>query len=131
MADWKRVLVVDDEPDIRQGVSRWLQRDGIEPLFAEDGEIGVAAARAYAPDAILLDMLMPKLDGLQTLALLRADAETANIPVVMLSASLRDQQRALNAGAKFFVHKPYNGKHLLAAVNTAIDQAAMTLAESS
>ncbi len=118
----RRVLIVDDEPDIRQGVARWLNAAGYETLIAEDGEKGVQAANFEVPDAILMDVLMPNKDGMQALAELKANAGTVNIPVVMLSASLRDQQRALDAGARFFVQKPYDGKSLISAVRAAVEQ---------
>jgi DNA-binding response OmpR family regulator len=114
------VLIVDDEPDIREGVGRWLSACGYETKFAQDGEEGVLAAQACTPDAIVLDVLMPKKDGFQTLAELGVDPRTSSIPVVMLSASLREEHRALDAGAKFFLHKPYDGKKLIAAVKAAI-----------
>lgn len=116
----QRVLIVDDEADIRDGVSRWLGASGFETCCASDGESGVKSAKANAPDAILLDVLMPKKDGMQTLAELRACPQTKRIPVVMLSASLRDEHRALDAGARFFVHKPYDGKKLVSAVRAAL-----------
>jgi len=118
----KRVLVVDDEGDIRDGVSRWLHAAGFELLFAENGQAGVEAATREAPDAILLDVLMPQKDGMETLAELRANKLTVGIPVVMLSANLRDEQRALDAGARFFVQKPYDAKELVFTLKTAINQ---------
>lgn len=117
-----RVLVVDDEPDIRDGVSRWLHAAGYETLIAGDGEQGVASAALNVPQAIVLDVRMPRKDGMETLSELRAKKETFHIPVVMLSASLRDEQRALDAGARYFVHKPYDCKKLVSAVKAAIDQ---------
>lgn len=122
MATKKRVLIVDDEEDIREGAGFWLNSQGFETLMAEDGLAGVESAQANTPDAILLDMLMPNQDGIQTLEKLRSSEETAGIPVVMLSASLRDQQRALDAGARFFLNKPYEGPKLISAMNAAIEQ---------
>jgi CheY-like chemotaxis protein len=117
-----RVLVIDDESDICDGVSRWLDACGYETCSAQDGKMGVAAANENLPDAIILDMLMPKMDGMETLTTLHASEQTREIPVVMLSASLRDEQRALEAGATFFIHKPYDGKKLVGAVQAAIHQ---------
>lgn len=117
----QRVLIVDDEADIREGVRRWLDASGYETYSAADGEAGIEAAQEQSPDAILLDVLMPKKDGMQTLAEIRTCPRMHQIPVVMLSASLRDEQRALDAGAKFFVHKPYDGKRLVATVKAAIE----------
>ena len=120
MTTLQRALIVDDEPDIRDGVSRWLKAGGYETSMATDGEAGLRAARESAPDVILLDVRMPKMGGMQALTELRADAGTSGIPVIMLSASLRDEQLALDAGATFFVHKPYDGRRLVAAVSAAI-----------
>lgn len=117
----RRVLIIDDEAEIREGASRWLQARGFETSFAGDGQIGFESAQADVPDAILLDVLMPRMDGMETLAELKASPRTEKVPVVMLSASLRDEQRALDAGARFFVNKPYNGKQLVEAVEAAID----------
>lgn len=122
MLSQRRVLIVDDEPDIRDGVSRWLDAAGYATLTAGDGEQGVATATEVRPDAILLDVRMPKLDGMQALAQLRRDERTERIPVVMLSASLRDEQKALDAGARFFVQKPYSGKSLVSIVAAACDE---------
>lgn len=122
MCAMQKVLVVDDEADIREGVRRWLHASGYVTDSACDGEQGIEAAQASPPDAILLDVLMPKKDGMQTLAEIRTCPRTHHIPVVMLSASLRDEQRALDAGAKYFVHKPYDGKRLVATVKAAIER---------
>ncbi|TWT39627.1 response regulator [Blastopirellula retiformator] len=120
----KRVLVIDDETDIQLGVSCWLRHAGYETIIAKDGFEGLEIAGQTTPDLILLDMLMPKMDGLKTLGELRAKTETGDIPVVMLSASLRDEQRALDAGARYFVKKPYEGKRLVSTVNAVFDEAA-------
>lgn len=121
MNEHQKILVVDDEEEIREGVCRWLSAGGFETVVASDGDEALHAVRETAPNAILLDVLMPKRGGMETLADLRADAATSMIPVVMLSASLRDEQRALDAGASFFVRKPYDGKELLAAVHAAMN----------
>lgn len=122
MKTTQTVLVIDDEVDIRNGVGRWLEYSGYETCFADNGDMGIGFAMESPPDAILLDVQMPKKDGMQTLAELRACPRTQDIPVVMLSASLGDEQRALEAGAKFFVQKPYEGKKLVCAVEAAISQ---------
>lgn len=122
----KRILVVDDEPDISEAVCRWLKAGGYEARSAANGVAGMQAALDSPPDAILLDVLMPFKDGLETLADLRANDLTTQIPVIMLSASLRDEQRALDAGARFFIHKPYDGKKLVSTVGAAIAQETWT-----
>lgn len=124
LSNGNRVLVVDDEADIRDGVKRWLHAAGYTTQTACNGEEGVAMACSDSPQAILLDVRMPKKNGLEVLADLRADLKTSRIPVVMLSASLRDEQLALDAGAKYFIHKPYSGKNLVAAITAAINEQA-------
>lgn len=117
------ILVVDDEADIRNGVCRWLNASGFETVCAADGDLAIQSARCHAPAAILMDVLMPQKDGMTALAELRADLATSRIPVIMLSASLRDECRALDAGATYFIHKPYSGRQLIAAVKSAITNA--------
>ena len=82
----ERVLVIDDEAAIRLLCRVNLEADGMEVLEAADGPAGVELARAERPDAIVLDLLMPRLDGRGVLGLLRGDERTASIPVVVLTA---------------------------------------------
>ncbi len=116
------VLVVDDDRDVLLGTRLRLEFAGYETLTAFDGQEGFESALRHHPDAILLDVRMPRLDGLQALTKLQDREETRHIPVVMLSASLVDQQAALDAGAKYFLTKPYQGKTLLAAIKSATSE---------
>lgn len=120
MATLGRVLVVDDDRDIVESVSIRLRAVGYEVLVAFDGQQGVAMATSCQPDAIVLDVRMPKMDGMTALAKLKQHRATQDIPVVMLSASMCDEQAALLAGASFFVLKPYLPNYLLAALDSAI-----------
>jgi CheY-like chemotaxis protein len=114
-----RILVVDDDRDVLRGARLRLEVAGYKTFSASDGEEGVAAAVELHPDVILLDVRMPRMDGLAALAILSDRADTKNIPVIMVSASLIDQQAALDAGARYFLSKPYQGKTLLAAIESA------------
>ena len=118
MPDRINVLVTDDEADVRRGVSLWLNAAGFDTFTANDGAEAVCAAREKHPGAIVLDVRMPRVNGMQALEALQKCPETKSIPVVMLSASLVDQQRALEAGAKFFLRKPYSGKELVCALRS-------------
>lgn len=122
MTRGKQVLVVDDEKELVRGISLWLTAAGFRISTAQDADEAVAAARSRQPDAVVLDVRMPGRDGLSALKELRNLPDTLHIPVVMLSASLVDQQRALDAGARFFLSKPYEGRELVAAVTAAIDK---------
>lgn len=120
MVGRKRVLVIDDEREIAQGACLRLKCAGYDTLTAADGQAGVDAAVTEQPDAILLDVRMPRMDGLTALGQLRLRADTRHIPVVMLSASLVDKPAALDSGARFFLTKPYDASTLIAAVSTAV-----------
>jgi DNA-binding response OmpR family regulator len=122
MARDKEILVVDDEIELVRGISLWLNAAGFDTCVAHDADEAVATAQSRQPSAIILDVRMPGRDGLSALGDLKRMPGTTHIPVVMLSASLVDQQRALDAGARFFLSKPFEGKELVAAVAAAIDK---------
>lgn len=113
------VLVVDDDCEVSQCLSVRLQSSGFQVLSASDGEEGVLAAHSHHPDAIVLDVRMPKKDGLTALRELRNDPATKNTPIIMLSASIHDQQTALKSGASFFVRKPYEAEEVLSAIESS------------
>jgi DNA-binding response OmpR family regulator len=105
-----RVLVADDEPPIRLLCQVNLAVAGIGVLQAEDGEEALALARAEAPDLILLDLMMPRLDGWTVAEELAADKRTSDIPVVFLTAraTTSDRRRAEELGALGYVLKPFD-----------------------
>jgi DNA-binding response OmpR family regulator len=105
-----RVLVADDEPPIRLLCEVNLAVAGIGVLQAEDGEEALALARAEAPDLILLDLMMPRLDGWTVAEELAADERTSDIPVVFLTAraTTADRRRAEELGALGYVLKPFD-----------------------
>ena len=124
MPDHGTVLIVDDDHQIAQAAGMRLRAAGYSTLEAADGESAVAAAVASRPDLILMDVRMPLKDGLTALSDLKRRSDTNNIPVVMLSASIIDQEAGLNAGARFFIRKPYSGATLVQAVRTALEMQA-------
>lgn len=116
------VLLIDDDQDVALGTSLRLRALGYRTAIAHDGREGLEQARTLGHQAILLDVRMPDMSGLQVLDELQADPRTRRIPVVMLSASIVDCQAALDAGAKFFVNKPYEWPQLSAALEKVSDQ---------
>ncbi|MBC8354328.1 MAG: response regulator [Planctomycetes bacterium] len=122
MSDQTTVLLIEDDGEIRHIASLRLRAAGYKTMDAEDGDEGVLKAVAEHPDAIVMDVRMPKKDGMTALVELKEHKETRNIPIVMLSASIVDRQRALEAGARFFLTKPYQGRNLLATVAAAVDK---------
>jgi CheY-like chemotaxis protein len=124
MPEQLTVLVVDDDCEIVMAATLRLRAAGYRTQTACDGESGVAAAAECHPDVILLDVRMPRKDGLTALGELKARRDTKDIPIVMLSASNVDQQAALDAGARFFLKKPYRGDMLVQAVAMAAEKSA-------
>ncbi len=120
LSDQRRILLVDDDQDILCGACLRLRAAGYATMTVGDGEQAIAAAVENQPDAIVLDVRMPKKDGLTALGELRNISATRDIPVVMLSASVVDEKRSLNAGARYFLRKPYRGNDLLAAITAAL-----------
>ncbi|HVV31167.1 MAG TPA: response regulator transcription factor [Mycobacteriales bacterium] len=108
------VLVVDDEPAVRDSLARSLRFEGYEVSLASDGERALAAIGTSPPDVIVLDVLMPRLDGLATCRRLRADG--SDIPVLMLTArdGISDRVVGLDAGADDYLVKPFALEELLA-----------------
>jgi CheY-like chemotaxis protein len=111
----KLVLVIDDDADQRRFLSRVLGARGYRVVAANDGEEGLAAIRAQRPDVILLDVMMPRLNGFQTCRRLKADPEHRTVPVVVLTAKDQpaDEYWAREAGADEFMTKPVDAHALL------------------
>ena len=110
MSEQITILVVEDEAHIRRVLEYNLKLDGFEVYLAEDGATGLKLARENSPDVILLDWLMPEMNGLQVLAELKTDGNTEHIPVFMLTAKgmLNDVTQAIEMGADDYITKPFN-----------------------
>jgi CheY-like chemotaxis protein len=117
-----RVLVIDDEPDVLLLCRVNLEYAGHEVLEAQDGEHGIADAVAQLPDAIVLDLMLPNLDGYQVLRELREDARTRDLPVLILTAKvqLEDHRRCLQLGADAFLTKPFSPEVLSEALQDVL-----------
>ena len=115
-----RILVVDDEPQLRRALERALKLEGYEVELAADGDQALAAAAGARPDAIVLDVLMPKRDGLEVCRALRSQGDRT--PVLMLTArdAVRDRVDGLDAGADDYVVKPFALEELLARVRALL-----------
>jgi len=111
----RRVLVIDDEATVRDLMRRFLAREGYDVVAASNGEEGLRLARELAPDAITLDVMMPGMDGWAVLAALKADAQTAAIPVVMLTI-VDDKNLGYALGAADYLTKPIDRDRLLEAL---------------
>jgi DNA-binding response OmpR family regulator len=105
----KRILIIDDEDDIREVTQIALQSTtGWEVLLASSGTEGIAVAEAELPDAILLDLMMPDLDGMAVLGRLKADERAAGIPVILLTAKVQAAREAPGTDAAGVIVKPFD-----------------------
>ncbi|OPF65399.1 MULTISPECIES: response regulator [Hydrogenophaga] len=113
-----KVLVVDDSNTIRRSAEIFLKQGGHEVLLAEDGFDALAKINDYLPDIVFCDILMPRLDGYQTCAIIKRNARFANIPVVMLSSKdgVFDKARGRMVGSQEYLTKPFTKDQLLQAV---------------
>lgn len=117
-----RILLVEDNETNRDMLARRLLRRGYEVILAEDGQIALDKARAENPDIILLDLSLPVMDGWEAMGHLRADASTAQIPIIVLTAHalVSDRNRAFELGCDDFDTKPVDLKRLLEKIETAL-----------
>jgi two-component system, OmpR family, alkaline phosphatase synthesis response regulator PhoP len=120
------VLVVDDEEDIQELVKLSLLREGYEVLTVETGDQALAVARSRQPALIVLDLLLPGLQGLDVCKILKADHKTRAIPIVILSAKSEDSDivTGLELGADDYITKPFSSKVLVARVRRALRKGA-------
>jgi diguanylate cyclase (GGDEF)-like protein len=120
-----RVLVADDEEDIRAFLEITLGLAGFEVLQARDGVEALELARTEVPDIVVLDVMMPRMDGLETLRRLREDARTEHLPVLLLTARALKQHavEGLDAGADDYLSKPFDADELLARIRAAVRRA--------
>jgi len=113
-----RILVVDDEPDLLELVKHHLQREHYEVTTALDGEVALAQARRNPPDLVVLDLMLPGIDGLEVCRRLRADPRTMHVPIVILTAKGEESDAVIGLaqGADDYVRKPFGAKELLARI---------------
>jgi len=111
----RKILIVDDEPYILNILDFSLDAEGYAVVQAADGEEAVALARDTSPDLVIMDVMMPRSDGFEACRRLKADPETAHIPVLLLTArnSSEDRRRGEEAGADGYITKPFSPQRLL------------------
>ena len=118
----RTILMIDDEANARKMGKLLLEREGYRVLTASHGEEGLILAKVERPDTILLDVMMPKMDGFETLRRLRADQDTKDIAVIMVTArgTEHDIAASFKLGAVFHIEKPYETQDLLQKIIVAL-----------
>ncbi len=116
-----KILLVDDEPMVTDVMERYLRREGFQVLLAADGEAAVATAQECAPDLILLDLMLPKIDGLTAFRQIRSHS---SVPVIILTAKGEETDRivGLETGADDYIIKPFDARELQVRVKNLIEQ---------
>src|SRR5688572_28714322 len=118
-----RVLVVDDEPMVTEVVERYLVRDGFDVSTADDGDAALALAQSWAPDLVVLDLMLPGKDGLEVCRSLRRDS---SLPIIMLTARGEETDRivGLEIGADDYMVKPFRPRELVAGIKALLRRSA-------
>lgn len=116
MADRLKVLVVDDDPGVVLLLSKLLRLHDVEVATAADGVAGVALAEVVRPDVVLLDIMMPRMDGYEVCRALKDHYDPPKIVMVTARTEPEDELAALSAGADDYVHKPFHPEDILRAV---------------
>jgi DNA-binding response OmpR family regulator len=118
----KKILVVDDEPDVASLLTLLLKSQGYNVVSAGDGQEALEKARSEQPDLILLDVMLPKMDGYKVARMLKFDENFSSIPIIMLTAKVqeKDKQIGMEMGADDYVTKPFDTAALLAKVKAVL-----------
>lgn len=117
-----RILIADDEPNIVLALELLMKREGHEIRSVGDGELAVEAAKAFRPDLVLLDVMMPKMDGYEVCQRLRADPALKDVAIVMLTAKGREVERekGLALGADLYITKPFSTREVVRKVKEVL-----------
>ncbi len=119
----KQILIVDDEQNILISLEYLMRREGYEVRVAKDGEEGLRSLREQPPDLVLLDVMMPKLNGFEVCQAVRADPTLAGVRILMLSAKGREAEiaKGLSIGADAYIPKPFSTRELVAKVKSMLE----------
>lgn len=122
MTDSKNILVVDDDKDIVRLVRAYLEQSGYQVAVAHDGSTAMQAIRLETPDLVVLDLMLPDMDGWEITRTVRGDTKLANLPIIMLTARADDVDKivGLEIGADDYIAKPFNPREVVARVRTVL-----------
>ncbi len=120
----KKILIVDDDPDVRRGLQVRLKANHYETFFASDGISTISEARKHVPDLIILDLGLPAGDGFAVMGLLQANDFLSTIPIIVVSARDRfaNREKAIQAGATAFFQKPVDNASLLTMIRKVLGE---------
>ncbi len=119
----KTILLIDDDKDIQEFVSVVLQNEGFNVLSSLNGPDGILKAEDNQPDLILLDIMMPEMDGWEVIKILKSNEKTSSIPVIIFTckSELKDKLMGLKEGALDYITKPFDIKHLVEKIKSVLE----------
>ena len=131
MSEKGKILLVDDEPSIVKMVGKRLEVEGYQVLVAMDGQDGLKKAQTEEPDLVILDLMLPKLNGYEVCTMLKQDARYQKMPVLMFSAKAQEKDEKLGreCGADAYVRKPFKAQELLDQVKALLAHAVSNTAK--
>jgi DNA-binding response OmpR family regulator len=123
MPENKKILIADDEPDFVELISMRLEVNGFKVVAAKDGQEAIDKTKKENPDLLILDLMMPKLDGFEVCRMLKFDDNFKNLPIIVLSAldQQQDREKAIKAGADEYFIKPFDLSLLLTKIRDLIE----------
>ncbi|RKY86543.1 two-component system response regulator [candidate division KSB1 bacterium] len=115
MTDKKKILIIDDEPDLVKALKVRFQNEGYNVISAKDGAEGLEKARKENPDLIILDLMLPKIDGFRVCRFIKFDESYKHIPIIMLTARIEEEDKKLGfeTGADYYMTKPFDNQKLM------------------
>jgi len=122
MADKKKILIVDDEPDIVETLKFLIESEGFDTIIAIDGEEAFRKAKEELPDLIILDVMLPKINGYKVCRLLKFDTKYKHIPILMVTARSQEEDKVIGeeTGADEYITKPFDIEEILSKVHSYI-----------
>ena len=125
----KKILIIEDEKDIAELIRHYLEKDKFETLLASDGEKGLELIRRQNPDVVILDLMLPKIDGIEVCKRIRSDSKVSGVPIIMLTAKGDESDRiiGLELGADDYVTKPFSPKELVARIKALLRRVERTV----
>ena len=122
MTEKRLIVIAEDEPQIANLIKFWLEKTGCEVLWGENGKLALELINENKPDLVILDVMMPIMDGFEVLRLMKEEEETSDIPVIMLTARSMeaDVLKGFDSGAVDYMIKPFSVSELAARVKSAL-----------
>ena len=114
----KKILIIEDEKDIVELIAHYLEKDGFKTISASDGAKGLELVKEKSPDMVILDLMLPKIDGIEVCKRIKADSKSTSIPIIMLTAKGEETDRiiGLELGADDYITKPFSPRELVARI---------------